>query len=68
MEVGSGVIKHDPDPFLLERTYGLWGIGVGLAYTLRGVTGTLDASSGGINRVSAERRTSYGVSAGFRLF
>ena len=69
LEMGVGAIRHDPDPFLLDYGYDLWGVGLGLAYSLWGLTATLDLSHGGMDRLtSPNRRTSSGASIRYNLF
>ncbi|MDE2763286.1 MAG: hypothetical protein OXQ94_05535 [Gemmatimonadota bacterium] len=68
IEAGRGVIKRDAQPFVIDQTYGLWGIGLGLGYTLWRFSTTLEASVGGSGRLGSQNRNSYGVSLQYRVF
>ncbi|MDE2796853.1 MAG: hypothetical protein OXL34_18705 [Gemmatimonadota bacterium] len=75
LEGGTGRIETHPDS-LSGKTYGLFGIGLGAAYTVGRVTATADLSHGEILRIEcpplscypADLYTILGVSIRWRLF
>ena len=68
VESGRGEIKRDVQPFVIGQTYGMWGIGLGLGYTLWEVSATLEASVGGTGRQGSQDRNSYRISLKYRIF
>ena len=75
VEGGTGRIETKPD-YLTGRTYGLFGIGLGAAYTVGRLTATADLGHGEIQRrecpplscYPADLYTIWGASLRWRLF
>lgn len=70
LDFGRGTVKREDNAHEVGESYRLWGIGLGVGYTLWKVSVTFDASVGGANRLLKDRkgRSSLGASLQYRIY
>lgn len=70
LDIGQGTVKSEDNAHEVGESYRVWGIGLGVGYTLRKVSLKFDASIGGASRLLRDRknRTSLGASLQYRVY
>lgn len=68
LDFGRGTVERNNNAFEVGDSFTMWGIGLGVGYSMWGITAKLDASTGGSGKLKAESRNTIAATLQYRIY